>query len=80
MADKKITVMKPTGKDAVSVRKITQTKEDRQRNLEDFRADKAEKQRLKEERFEAIKARRKDKPGSPKGGSGINIVVEGDKK
>lgn len=80
MADRKINVMKPTGKDAVSNRHITQTVEDRKQQLSDFKADKAEKEKIKNERFEAIKAKRKPRDGSPKGGRGINITVEGDKK
>lgn len=80
MADKKINVMKPTNKDAVSTRHIPQTQEDRKQQHEDFKADKAEKERIKNERFEAIKAKRKPRDGSPTGGRGINIVVDSDKK
>ena len=78
MADKKINVMKPTNKDAVSTRKLSQTKEDRARDLADFKADKADKQRIKEERFEKIKAKRKPRGGSGGSGGGINITVKGD--
>lgn len=80
MADKKINVMKPTNKDAVSTRHIPQTVEDRKQQLSDFKADRAEKERIKGERFAAIKAKRKPRDGNPKGGKGINIVVDSDKK
>lgn len=80
MADRKINVMKPTNKDAVSTRHIPQTQEDRKQQHEDFKAGRAEKEKIKNERFEAIKAKRKPRDGSPKSGGGINITVEGDKK
>jgi len=78
MADRKINVMKPTNKDAVSNRHIPQTAEDRKQQLSDFKAGQAEKEKIKDERFAAIKAKRKPRDGSPKSGGGINITVKGD--
>lgn len=80
MADKKINIMKPTNKDAVSNRHIPQTVEDRKQQLSDFKTDRAEKERIKNERFDAIKAKRKPRGGSPKGGRGINITTDSDNK
>lgn len=80
MTGKKINVMRPTGKDAVSVRNIPQTVEDRKQQLSDFKADRSEKEKIKDERFAAIKAKSKPREGSPKGGRGINITSDNDKK
>ena len=72
-------VMRPTGKDAVSVRHIEQTREERKQQLKNFKDRKANEQRLKEERFERMAKERskKPRPGSGSGG-GINIEVTGD--
>lgn len=72
-----VKVFKPTGKDTVSNRKIAQTAEDRAQQIKDFRADKAHKQKLKEERFAQIEERRKNRPASPKSGGGIDVRVSG---
>jgi hypothetical protein len=72
-----VKVFKPTGKDTVSNRKITQTADDRKQQLKDFRADKEHKQKLKDERY-AKMAERKKRPSSPKGGGGIDIRVTGE--
>jgi len=67
-------VMKPGSNDAVSIRNIPASKKDREELNKAFREQKAIEQKHKEERFSAIRARRKNKTG----GAGINIEVTGD--
>jgi hypothetical protein len=50
------------------------TPEDRKKHAEQFREQKAHEQKLKDERFAAIRERRKKGPG---GSGGINIEVTG---
>jgi hypothetical protein len=71
--DQGVHVATPVGGE--HVRHIETTKEDRARYAQEFREEKQHQQKLKEERFAKIEARRKNKPG---GGGGINIEVEGD--
>jgi hypothetical protein len=80
MANKKINVMKPTNKDTVSTRHLPQSADDRKQQLSDFKAGQAEKEKIKEDRFAAIKAKRKPRPGAGGSGGGINITVDSDKK
>ena len=57
-----------------SVHKIEPTKEERIQNAQQFRERKEFERKVKDERFAAIEARRKNKPGSGGGsGRGINI-------
>ena len=79
MADKSsnVPVYKPSPNDAVSVRHIHSTKEDRAQHLKDFREEKKFQENVKTERFKKIQERRK--AGGPSGGKGgINIEVKGD--
>jgi len=77
MAEKKgAHVMTPTGKDAVSVRKVSMTKEEREKSFRDFRERKNEEEKIKEERFAEIRGRRKERKDSP--GGGINIDITSD--
>ena len=71
-------VMKPGKDDAVSVRHIPLTPQDRSEHLEKFRQQKQEQDQIKKARFEKIKSKRQKK--SPGGGSprGININVTSD--
>lgn len=57
------------------VRHIEQTKEDRARQVKEFREEKEYQRKVKEERFAAIRERRKNNPG---GGGGINVEVKGE--
>ncbi len=72
VSDKGIHVMTPGAGDAVSERRITQTNEDRIRHGKEFRENKQHQQKVKEERFAAIRDRQKNRPGGS-GGAGINI-------
>lgn len=82
MADKKpnVTIMKPGKGDAISVRHIPQTEDDRKRHAKEFREQKKHEREMKEERFAAIRERRKNKKPGGSGGSGggINIEVTSD--
>jgi hypothetical protein len=69
-------IMKPTNKDTVSSRRINSTKEDRAKQLKEFKEDKAHKEKLKEDRYARLKERQKGKP-SGKGTGRINIEVTG---
>lgn len=71
--------MKPSNKDAVSVRSVPVTQEDRAKNLESFRERKREEQELKDQRFAEIKERRKGRKPSGGSGGGINIEVTSDR-
>lgn len=73
-----VKVMTPGKSDAVSIRHIPATQEDRAEQVKNFRKRKNEEQKIKEERFDKIKERRKNRPpaGGPKGG--INIEVTSD--
>lgn len=64
-----------TPKEGVSIRRIESTKEDRAEYQRQWREDREHKQRLKEERFAAIRDRRKNKPGGSGGSNVINIEV-----
>ena len=59
-----------------SVRHIEATKEDRAKYAKEFREQKEYERKIKDERFAAIKEKRKNKPRG--GGSGINIEVTSD--
>lgn len=59
----------------VSNRKVSQTAEDRARQLVEFREDKDHKQKLKEERYAKMAEKRKQRAG----GKGIDVRVSGDK-
>ncbi len=64
-------------KEAVSVRHIEADAEDRTKHAKQFREQKDHEAKLKDERFAAIRERRKK--GSVGGsGAGINIEVKGD--
>ena len=79
MADKSgVRIMTPGKQDRISVRHISQTKEDRKRHAKEFREDKKYKQQIKEERFAKIEAERKKRSTGPGGGKNINIEVTGD--
>ena len=65
-----------TPKKAESVRKIEPTKEERKKFAKEFREEKEHQQKIKDERFAAIRERRKNKPGGS--GGGINIDVTSD--
>lgn len=71
-------VMTPRGKDSVSVRTVHTTKEDRAKNLENFRERKKQEQEIKDQRFAEIKERRKGRKPSGGSGGGINIEVTSD--
>lgn len=66
-----------TPKSGESTRRIEQTPEDRAEFQRQWKEDKEHKQKLKEERFAAIRERRKKNRPSD-GGGGINIEVTGD--
>lgn len=81
MADKKpnVVVMKPGKGDALSIRQVPQTEEDRKEALVALREQKAEQQKIKEERFAKFEERQKQrKSNGPRGDSGININVDDD--
>jgi hypothetical protein len=59
------------------VRHLDLSKDDRRKHNEEWKADRDHKLKIKEERFEAIRARRKKSGGS---GDGIKITVDTDKK
>jgi hypothetical protein len=59
------------------VQHIETTKEDRIRHAKEFREQKEHERKIKEERFAALRERRKNKPGGS--GGGINIEVTGEK-
>ncbi|MBD3260990.1 MAG: hypothetical protein GF334_04810 [Candidatus Altiarchaeales archaeon] len=61
----------------VSIRRVESTKEDRAEYQRQWKEDRKHKEKLKEERFAAIRERRKDKPGGSGGSNGINIEVNG---
>jgi hypothetical protein len=63
---------------AMSVRHIESTAEDRKRDLREFKGRKQREQKLKEERFEKIRQRRKQNNSGQ--GQGINIEITGDKE
>lgn len=71
-------VMTPGKGDRVSVRHLSQTTEERKRQLKEFREDQAHKQALKEERYARIEAERKKRGGNSRGGKNINIEVTSD--
>ncbi len=68
-----IHVMTPGAGDAVSERHLHQTKEERVQHGKEFRKEKEYQQKVKEERFAAIRDRQKNRPG---GGSGAGINIE----
>jgi len=74
-----VKVMKPTGKDAVSVRHIQQTTEDRKEQHREFKERKVWQEQIKNERFEKILSKRKQRKGAGRNG-GINLEVTGDPK
>ena len=61
-----------------SVRRIHNTTEDIKRERDAWKERKSTSEKLKEERFAAIRARRKNRPGGS-GGRNFNITVEGNK-
>lgn len=67
-----------TPKSGESTRRIEQTPEDRAEFQRQWKEDKEHKQKLKEERFAAIRERRKNRPGGSGGSGGINIEISGD--
>ena len=78
--DKGVHVFTP--KETLSTRHIQPTNKERIKHAQQFREQKEHELKLKNERFDAIQARRKNKPGGSGGsgsGSGINIeVTDGD--
>lgn len=70
-------VMKPGKGDALSIRKVHQTDDDRKEQYESFRERKKVEQEHKEKRFARFRRRRKNKPSGGSGG-GINIEVTSD--
>lgn len=67
--------MKPTAKDAVSVRHIEQTTEDRKEQHREFKERKAREAVIKNERFDKILEKRKQRKGARRSG-GINIEIK----
>ncbi len=62
-----------------SVHKIEPTKEERKKFAKEFKEEKKHQQKIKDERFAAIRERQKNnKPGSGGSGGGINIDVTSD--
>jgi hypothetical protein len=82
MSDKRgnVKIMRPGKGDTISVRRLSPTKEEREKDQKAFHEQKERQQKVKEERFAAIRERRKKKDGDPSGGSGggINIEVTSD--
>lgn len=70
-----VKVMKPTAKDAVSIRHIQQTTEDRKEQHREFKERKAHQEAIKNERFEKILEKRKQRKGANRSG-GINIEIK----
>ena len=68
--DKGVHVATPKGGE--HIQHIHSTKEDRAKHAKQFREGKKREDKLKDERFAAIRERRKNKPGSG-GSGGINI-------
>jgi len=66
-------VMKPGADNSISVRNVPASKKDREELRKAFREQKDMEQKHKEERFAAIRRRRKNGHGG-----GINIEVKGD--
>ena len=66
-------VFKPN--EAESTRHLHQTDSERRQYNKEFKEQKAHEQKLKEERFDAMRERRKSASGA---GKGINIEVTGD--
>jgi hypothetical protein len=73
--DKGVHVATPKGGE--HVQHVHSTKEDRAKYAKEFREQKKHQDKMKDERFAKIAARRKNKPGGG-GGNGINIEVKGD--
>ncbi len=71
--DKGVHVATPPGGE--HVQHIHSTKEDRAQHAKEFREEKEFQRKTKDERFAAIRERRKNKPGG-RGGSGGGINVE----
>ena len=64
---------------AESVRRIEPTKDERKKYAKEFREQKEHERKVKDERFAAIRERRKNKPGGSGGsGGGINLEVTSD--
>jgi len=64
---------------AESVRRIEPTKDERKKYAKQFKEQKEHERKIKDERFAAIRERRKNnKPGSGGSGGGINIDVTSD--
>ena len=80
MSDKKsnVTTMRPGKGDAISIRHLSPTKEDREKDQKAFREQKEHERKIKEERFAAIRERRKKRDPSGGSGGGINIEVTSD--
>ncbi len=75
--DKGVHVATPPGGE--HVQHIHSTKEDRAQHAKEFREQKKHQDKIKDERFAAIRERRKNKkPDSGGSGGGINIEVKGD--
>ena len=80
MVDNKsnVKIMKPGKGDAVSIRHLHETKEDRIERNRAFREQKNKELELKNERFERISNARRNSPS--RGGRGINVTIDSDKK
>ena len=78
MSDKKsnVTVMRPGKGDALSVRHLSPNKEEREKDRKAFHEQKEHQRKVKEERFAAIRERRKKGDGGSSGGSGDGINIE----
>lgn len=62
-------------REGVSTRRIESTPEDRAEFKRQWQEDRKHKERLKDERFAAIRERRKNKPGGSGGSGGINVEI-----
>ncbi len=68
-----------TPKKAESVHRITPSKDERKKYAKEFKEQKEHERKIKDERFAAIRERRKNNPGGSGGsGKGINIDVTSD--
>lgn len=64
---------------AESVHRIEPTKDERKKYAKEFREQKEHERKIKDERFAAIRDRRKNNPGGSGGsGGGINLEVTSD--
>jgi hypothetical protein len=77
MAQNNKGVFVATPRGGESVRHLAATKKDRAKHSKQFREQKEYERKIKEERFAAIRDKRKNKPGG-EGGGGINVEVTSD--